>query len=216
LAILWGKCGGNVGKKGKSTRKTPMTRTEIENITKRLIVHYGKTRVENILNPAKTIKDKTSVLVLWRKKLEDEIEQQKIDIDDYYKEIDAEFKNVCRPSSIFNRKEFEYLCSIGCNIHEISGFFRMNTGDFSSLIKDEYGESFTEISEKFSQGVKISLRRAQIKKAIIDGDGPMQKFLGINMLGQKNKIDFDGEVKVNSWVDLVNNLENEKNEDEKK
>jgi hypothetical protein len=41
----------------------------------------------------------------------------------------------------------------------------------------------------------------------MEGDTQMLKFLGKNMLGQKEKVEFDGEVKVNSWVDLITNID---------
>ena len=216
----------NAGAKKKKTRKAsqktaarkyrlrPEERLAIKG---RLESHFGKTKIATALENCKFKTDIDAVLLQWKKKLEQEIEEQEREVDDYYAEIDAEYRAVGRPKSIFNWREFDYLCSIGCTLEEIAGFFQILKSNLQSKVKDEYNETFSERYEKLSQGVKISIRRKQIKIAL-DGDTAMLKFLGKNVLGQKEKIDFDGEVKVNSWVDLVNNLDApkpEENKDEK-
>lgn len=195
--------------KKTAARKSRLKPNEREDIKRKLIGHFGKSQVGTILKECVRKLDYDRVLLLWKKKLEEEIEAQERDVREYYLEIDAEYKSVGRPKSVFNWKEFEHLCSIGCTLDEMAGFFQISKTAMQDRVREEFNETFTERYEKLSQGIKVSLRRKQIKVAM-DGDVPMLKFLGKNILGQKEKIDFDGEVKVNSWVDLINNLEPEK------
>lgn len=175
--------------------------------------HFGASYVDPILkNAGRKICEWEPALRQLKAKMEQELEDEKRDLDEYYKKIDKEWKTVGRPKSVFNEKELKYLCSIHCTFDEIAGFFQMNKDVLSRKIKQEYGITFTEFYEKNSQGAKVSLRRRQIQAAM-DGDTKMLIFLGKNMLGQKEKLDFEGEVKVNSWVDLMNNLD-ESDEDE--
>jgi len=74
-------------------------------------------------------------------------------------------------------------------------------------VRAEYDMSFNEYHARRSQGINIAVRRAQIHSAI-NGSDSMLKFLGINLLGQKNKIEFEGQVQVNTFADLVKNLDN--------
>ena len=194
-------------------RKAPFSVKERENIKRLLIAHYGASKIAKALEPCVKVSQYNVVYKHWKRKMEIELEQQRVDAEAYYKTIDSEYKSIGRPKSELNWTEFDFLCSIGCTLEEIAGFFQLNKNSLALRVKEEFGETFPVRYEKLSQGVKISLRRAQIKKAILGEDGPMQKFLGINMLGQKNKIDFEGEVKVNSWVDLVQNLEDEEKKD---
>jgi AraC-like DNA-binding protein len=198
----------------KGPRKTPLKKREREAIKKRLVTHYGVTVIGKALENATKPNEEEVVLIQWRKKLEQELEDEQRDIDEYYKSIDSEYKKVGRPKSVLNWKEFEYLCSIGCTLDEIAGFFQMSKRALQDKVKAEFDETFSERYEKLSQGMKVSLRRKQFQVAM-DGDTKMLTFLGKNVLGQKEKLDFEGEVKVNSWVDLVNNLDPENANDNK-
>ena len=199
-----------------AARTSRLKPNEREDIKRKLIAHFGTTKIGGALEPCLKKKDYETVLLQWKKKMEQEIEAEERNVVDYYKEIDAEYKAVGRPKSVFNWREFEFLCSIGCTLDELAGFFQMSKSAVQDRVKEEYGETFTERYEKLSQGIKISLRRRQIKSAM-DGSDTMLKFLGKNVLGQKEQIDFEGEVKVNSWVDLMNNLDpNAEKEETKK
>ena len=207
------------GTKKKKTRKASektasrvarLKPEERVSIKKRLVAHFGASKIATAIEFVTKKKDLDTFLLQWKKKLEQEIEDQERDVADYYEQIDEEYKKVGRPKSIFNWKEMQYLCSIGCTLEEIAGFFQCSKTTIQERIREEFDQSFTEYYEGFSQGIKVSLRRKQLQVAL-DGSESMLKWLGVNILGQKNKIDFEGEVKVNSWVDLVNNLEPEKN-----
>ena len=139
--------------------------------------------------------------------MQKQIAQEQRDADEYMNQIEIEHKKVARPKSVLNWRECAYLCSIGCTQIEIAGFFQIHPNTLNLRIKEEFGVTFAEYYEKNSQGIKVSLRRAQIMKAL-EGDSQMLKFLGKNYLGQKDKVDFDGEVKgANTFADLVSGIQ---------
>ena len=212
-AVTKKKADGTAKKKktGKASEKTANRKARLKaherlDIKRKIIAHFGKSKIAVALENCKFKQDQDAVLLHWKKKLEQEIEAEERDVSDYYAEIDKEYKSVGRPRSVFNWKEFEYLCSIGCLLEEMAGFFQITKLCLQDKVKAEYNETFSERYEKLSQGMNVALRRKQFHVAM-EGDTAMLKFLGKNKLGQKEKIDFDGEVKVNSWVDLMNNLE---------
>lgn len=187
-------------------RKSRMKPDEREKLRKILIEHYGASMIDKAILKCATLGEQDNLFIEFRYRMEREIEAQEQEVADYFKKIDAEYKTVGRPKSVFNWREMDYLCSIGCTLQEIAGFFQMNESTVGERVKEEFGITFNQYYEKHSQGMKIALRRRQFKLAM-DGDGAMLKFLGKNILGQKEKVEFDGQVKVNSWVDLVNNLD---------
>lgn len=197
-------------------RESRLKPSERDTIRKLLVAHFGASCIDKATIKAKDMPDLDTILKQLKKKMDQEIEDQEIAVQQYYEAIDREYRTVGRPKSVFNWKEMEYLCSIGCTLEEIAGFFQANKETIRARIIEEYGINFNEYYDRFTQGIKVSLRRKQIQVALVDGDVAMLKFLGKNMLGQKEKIDFDGEVKVNSWVDLINNLESKANDHDAK
>lgn len=192
------------------SRRKPAER---ERIRRLLVEHFGASKVEKRFLKVKNMVETDRVLTIMKKEMDQEIALQEIELQDYYEKIDREYKKIGRPKSVFNWREMAYLCSIGCSLDEIAGFFQVSKDVVKNRVKEEYNITFNEYYEMNSQGIKVALRRAQITEAL-SGDTQMLKFLGKNILGQKEKIDFDGEVKVNSWVDLVTNLEGGTDADE--
>jgi len=192
-------------------RKKKMKPKESEDYHKRKTEHYGASKVDKILIKAKNKTELDEMIRRLKYEMELELEDEKKEVEEYYAKIDAEYKKVGRPKSVFNERELRYLCSIHCTLEEIAGFFQMNKDTLSQKIREEYGIGWAEFYERNSQGSKVSLRRRQIQAAM-EGDTQMLKFLGKNMLGQKEKVDFEGAVKVNSWVDLVNDLGGQAND----
>jgi len=199
-----------VNQAGKSGRETELKPKEREAIRAQLIQYYGASKVDKFLLGVAKVPDLSARLCRMRDNMEKEIESAQDNQEKYFAQIDNEFAKIGRPNAPFTWKEFDYLCSINCPIQEIAGFFDLNADTLRKKVKKEYGVPFSEYHERRSQGVKIALRRAQIHNAI-DGDTSMQKFLGVNMLGQKQKIDFEGQVQVNTFADLVKNLDNKVN-----
>ena len=195
-------------KKSEKTglRTSRLKPAERESFRKKITEYFGASKIDKILVKAKNVKDLEILIVQLKKQMEQELEEEKRDIDEYFKKIDAEYKTVGRPKSVFNERELKFLCSIHCTLDEIAGFFQMNKDILRRKIKSEYGINWTQFYERNSQGSRVSLRRRQIQAAM-EGDTKMLVFLGKNMLGQKEKVEFDGEVKVNSWVDLISNID---------
>ena len=192
---------------GKSGREETLKPHERESIRIQLVQYYGTSKVDKFLMPANKAPELSKLLCTMRNRMEIEIKAAEQDQLDYFQKIDKEYKTIGRPNAPFTWREFDYLCSIGCPIGEIAGFFDLHKDTLRKKVKDEYKITFGQYYERRSQGIKIALRRSQIHNAI-SGDTSMQKFLGINLLGQKNKIDFDGQVQVNTFADLVKNLDN--------
>ena len=190
-------------------RKSSLRKEEREKLRKLLCEHFGASHVDKQLLGLETIKAYSDKLLDLRRAMEIQLEEQRIEAEEYYAQIDQDYKKVGRPKSIFNERELKYLISIQCTLDEIAGFFQMHKDVLRKKVQEEYEISWAEFYERNSQGVKVALRRRQVQSAM-EGDTQMLKFLGKNLLGQKEKIDFDGEVKVNSWVDLVSNLEDDK------
>lgn len=196
-------------KKRKATdRKSKYTPAEREKIREIVTRYFGATVVEKQMLQCQNTIEIGECLKLLHTRMQKEIEAEKKDLEDYYKQIDLDYKKVGRPKSVFNWKECAYLCSIGCTQSEVAGFFGVKAETLTRKINDEFGISWAEYYDSHSQGMKVSIRRAQIRKAL-EGDSNMLKFLGKNTLGQKDKVEFDGAVKTNSFLDLVNNLKAE-------
>lgn len=196
-----------------ASRKSRLKPAERASYRAKITEYFGASKIDKALVKCKNLEETEILIVQFKKQMESELEQEKRDVEEYYAQIDAEYKKVGRPKSVFNERELKYLCSIHCTLEEIAGFFQMNKQILSRKIKEEYGITWSEFYERNSQGSKVSLRRRQIQSAM-EGDTKMLVFLGKNMLGQKEKLDFEGEVKVNSWVDLINNLDPDALKDE--
>lgn len=191
-----------------------MPARERTKMKKFLRTHFMASYIDGRLAKANSVKEESNILRALKLEMDQDLEHRQTEIEEYYQQIDSDYKKIGRPKSVFNERELIYLCAIQCTLKEVAGFFQVTEDTLRRRIKKEYAMSWEEFYELNSQGAKVALRRRQIRAAM-DGDTQMLKFLGKNLLGQKDKVDFDGEVKVNSWVDLVNNLEKEENEKNK-
>ena len=95
-----------------------------------------------------------------------------------------------RPPKDFEPKLFENLCSILCTEEEIAGVFSISVRTLERKVKKTYKDTFVDVYRRFSSGGKVSLRRAQFSKAL-SGNPAMLKWLGANILGQKEKLDME-------------------------
>lgn len=91
-----------------------------------------------------------------------------------------------RPRKEIDKDQFENLCNINATLKEIAGWFRCSEDTIERWCEREYGASFADTYEKYSQEGKISIRRAQIKLAL-SGNPTMLIWLGRQMLGQTDK-----------------------------
>lgn len=91
-----------------------------------------------------------------------------------------------RPKKEIEFSVLEQLCAIHCTQKEICSFFKVDDKTLSARIREIYGISFSEYYREFSDDGKVALRRMQWKSAN-KGSVPMQRWLGANILGQKNE-----------------------------
>ena len=91
-----------------------------------------------------------------------------------------------RPQINIDKSQFENLLEMNATLREIAGWFKCSEDTIENFSKREYGMTFSECFEKYSQKGKISLRRAMFKSAM-GGNVPMQIFLAKNFLGMTDK-----------------------------
>lgn len=84
-------------------------------------------------------------------------------------------------------KQFESLCKIQCTKSEICNILDIDDETLDVKLMEHYGEGYSTLYKKFSDGGKMSLRRAQFKNAL-DGSNSMLIWLGKQYLGQSEKI----------------------------
>lgn len=98
-----------------------------------------------------------------------------------------------RPKKELDIKKFEALCKMHCTEPEIASVLEMDTVTLERRVKEQYGDVFSVILKKLSQGGKASLRRTQFKLA--EKNVAMAIWLGKQYLGQVDKQEIDQNVK---------------------
>ena len=93
-----------------------------------------------------------------------------------------------------DKKQFENLCGLQCTINEVCDFFDVNDKTLNSWCKKTYGTTFYEIFKVKRGKGQISLRRMQWKLA--EKNAAMAIFLGKQYLGQTDKVETTGEMRV--------------------
>lgn len=93
-----------------------------------------------------------------------------------------------RPKFIIDYEQVEKLASIHCTQQEIATFLGCSVDTL------QHDEKFSAIYKKGLETGKMSLRRLQWKKAQ-DGNTTMLIWLGKNLLGQKDKIEYSEDIK---------------------
>ena len=94
-----------------------------------------------------------------------------------------------RPKKEISKEQFEKLCGLQCTLDEIAGFFNCSPDTIERFCKSQYTRTFADTYKEYSAQGKISLRRYQFKLA--EKSAAMAIFLGKNMLGQKDRIEYD-------------------------
>lgn len=107
-----------------------------------------------------------------------------------------------KPMSDKMFKELIKLIKIQCTRDEICGVFGMSDETLNTRLKERGEENFLALFKKHSSQGKSSLRRVQWKAAQ-EGNPTMLVWLGKQMLGQRDKSDFDmsGSMTVNIGKD---------------
>ena len=94
-----------------------------------------------------------------------------------------------RPKKEISKEQFEKLCGLQCTKDEIAGFFNCSPDTIENFCKSTYKDTFSATYKIYSASGRISLRRYQFKLA--EKSAAMAIFLGKNMLGQKDRIEYD-------------------------
>ena len=178
-------------------------RTNIPEI--RLKQAFGSDVVTAVLRRTKSLGEYDATLEDWTNILTQTEKIQKKELTQYNKELNKEIAALCRVPFVhenFNEREFRYLVSIGSSKEDIAGLWQCSPRTLTRFVEDYYGQSWDKIYRLFSGGVRIALRRAQLRCAI-NGNATMLKFLGKNMLGQSESVDLSHSAKDESWADLM-------------
>lgn len=113
-----------------------------------------------------------------------------------------------RPESVIDWDQLDKLCQMHCTQEEMAAFLQVTVDTIDSTIKKRYNKSFSEYyNEKAALG-KISLRRAQLQKAL-KGDNTMMIWLGKNYLGQTDKSELEMKYK----AEIIHRVEASSNEE---
>lgn len=106
-----------------------------------------------------------------------------------------------RPCRFFDKQQFEQLCQMLCTRKEIAEFFECDEDTINNWCKREYGKTFKEVYKEKSVKGKISMRRAQYKAGVEDGNVTMLIWLGKQYLEQTDKQDIKND-NINANIDL--------------
>lgn len=89
-----------------------------------------------------------------------------------------------RPPKEFDQKTFEGLCSVWCTFEEMENILQARRETISNWCERVYGEPFSEVYKRFSDGGKASLRRNQLQ--LSKKNATMAIWLGKQKLGQRD------------------------------
>ena len=89
-----------------------------------------------------------------------------------------------------DKDQFEQLCMLQCSREEISAFFEVSPETITRWCHQTYDKNFDEVFRQKRENGRISLRRAQWKKATTGKmDTTMLIWLGKQYLGQTDKVE---------------------------
>ena len=92
-----------------------------------------------------------------------------------------------RPPKAFEVRLFETLCEMQCTSIEIAAAMGICRETLYNKVVDIYkSDSYSTVYDDLRANGNVSLRRAQWKSAVTDGNVTMQKFLGEQYLGQES------------------------------
>lgn len=94
-----------------------------------------------------------------------------------------------RPPKVVDWKQVQLMCKIQCTESEIASVLEIHIDTLYEKCKAEHGMTFPEYFKQFSENGKMSMRRAQYKKAL-EGHPTMLIWLGKQMLGQRDQVEF--------------------------
>ena len=95
-----------------------------------------------------------------------------------------------RPPKDIDWLAVERMCKIQCTEAEIAAIIEVHIDTLYEKCKAQHGVIFPEFFKKHSEDGKMSLRRAQYKKAVVDGHPTMLVWMGKQILGQRDHMEF--------------------------
>jgi len=104
-----------------------------------------------------------------------------------------------RPEKEIDWAVFEQLCHIQCTQSEMASFFKVHPETLADRTEKQFGETYSIMYKRFSEGGKSSLRRMQWKLA--QKNTAMAIWLGKQYLGQKDK-----EIGADNDVDAIRKI----------
>ena len=87
-------------------------------------------------------------------------------------------------------KKFEYLCSIGCSIEEISANLHIDNETLKKAVSKYYNANFSEVLAQKYQLQKTIIRAERMKR-VKAGDTTMLIYLSKQLLGESDKQSLD-------------------------
>lgn len=118
-------------------------------------------------------------------------------------------KKMGRPPIPIDWKKVETLCQIQCTQEEIVSVMEISLDTLCYQSKKLFGTTFAEVYKKWREGGKCSIRRAQYKKAL-EGNPAMLIWMGKQVLGQREQLEFSGANPIALAYDPNNVLPDEK------
>jgi hypothetical protein len=94
-----------------------------------------------------------------------------------------------RPPKDIDWSLFEQLCSIQCTQTEIASFLKLTYDTIQIRVEKQYGDSYSNVYKRFSDGGKCSLRRHQY--LLSKTNTAMAIWLGKQWLGQRENNDIE-------------------------
>lgn len=94
-----------------------------------------------------------------------------------------------RPPKPIDWAKVETLCSIQCTQEEIAAVMEIHLDNLCQAAKREHGMTFADLFKKWREGGRASLRRQQWKKAL-EGNPALLIWMGKQVLGQKDQVDY--------------------------
>ena len=107
-----------------------------------------------------------------------------------------------RPRTVIDYRQLSELCKMQCTGEECAAIVGCSYETLNNRMRQDYSEAieqkldfdqefradgFLEYSRHYANYGRASLRQAQFKKALKDGDGNMQRWLGKQYLNQADK-----------------------------
>jgi hypothetical protein len=95
--------------------------------------------------------------------------------------------------------ELEKLCALGCTDEEIAGWFNVST---RTIERRRTNKRFSTIMERGKAKGRVSVRRAQMKM-LEGGNATMGVWLGKNLLGQVDQVNYEINAQVTNAIILM-------------